>query len=442
MSRFCKIGLALGGGGARGLAHLGVLQELERAEVSVDFLTGSSMGALVAAVYAQDPSAARAVDRFRSYLASVEFRKTNLDFFHSPNREEIPGWEGMFQRFASFIRKGLFFTQSLTKQAPISEENFTQNINFLLEDKKIEATAIPLAVAALDLKSRQEVVLQKGSIRKAVSASCAIPGIMPPIRIQEWELIDGGWIDRVPVRPAKSLGADFVIAVDVAEELDDDADFSTGLGVVLRTYEISRRALSRLQVAEADMIVCPDVSQVHWSDFGHLEECVWAGAEAMRAKMDEVRRRIAREKTRNFFLSPFRGRSQPDPRAAGGGADGRPPDEDPGADPHGGRAAGTGRSGPGSTAGGKCPPARRGRTASSRSRAQWAWSAMTASVDAARGARRARSCARCESSSTITPGERWKRAVSGARAAAVSTTMPATPSVRSRASPPRCRRRS
>ncbi len=311
MSRFCKIGLALGGGGARGLAHLGILQELERAEIPVDFLAGTSMGALVAAVYAQNPSAAIAADRFRGYLESAEFKKTNLEFLHSPNREEIPRWEGMFQRFASFIRKGIFYSQSLTKQAPISEENFTQNINFLLEDKNLEETAIPLAVVALDLRSGQEVVLQKGSIRKAVSASCAIPGIMPPIKIQEWELIDGGWIDRVPVRPARNLGADFVIAVDVAEELDEDTDLSTGLGIVLRTYDASRFALSRLQQEEADLILCPDVTQVHWSDFGHLDECVWAGAEAMRQKTEEIRRRIAKKKIRNFFLSPLRERGRP-----------------------------------------------------------------------------------------------------------------------------------
>lgn len=310
MSRFCKIGLALGGGGARGLAHLGILQELERAEIPLDFLTGSSMGALVAAVYAQKPSAAGAMDRFRKYLDSPEFKKTNVTFLHSPNREESPRWEGMFQRFASFIRKGIFYSQSLTKQAPLSEEDFTQNINFLLEDKNLEEAAIPLAVVALDLKSCQEVVLRTGSIRRAVSASCAIPGIMPPIKIQEWELIDGGWIDRVPVRPARSMGADFVIAVDVAEELDEDTDFSTGLGIVMRTYDISRCALSRLQLEEADLIVNPDVSKVHWSDFGHLDECVRAGAEAMREKIDEIRRSVARKKLHNFFLAPFRGRSQ------------------------------------------------------------------------------------------------------------------------------------
>ena len=311
MSRFCKIGLALGGGGARGLAHLGILQELEQVEISVDFLTGTSMGALVAAVYAQNPSAARAVDRFREYLASTEFKKTNPEFLHSPNREDLPRWEGIFQRFASFIRKGIFYSQSLTRQAPISEENFTRNIHFLLEDKNLEETAIPLAVSALDLKSCQEVVLQKGSIRKAVSASCAIPGILPPIKIQDWELVDGGWIDRVPVAPARNLGADLVIAVDVAEEPDEDTDLSTGLGIVLRTYDITRCALGRLQLEEADVVVCPDVSQVHWADFSRLDECIWAGAKALREKSEEIRRKITRKKIRNFFLSPAPGKNPP-----------------------------------------------------------------------------------------------------------------------------------
>jgi NTE family protein len=311
MSRFCKIGLALGGGGARGLAHLGVLEELERSGLAIDFLAGTSMGALVAAVYAQNPSAAAAVARFRAYLDSPEFKKTNLDFLHAPGREDLPRWEGMFQRFACFIRKGIFYSQSLTRPAPISEENFSRNINFLLEDKSLEETAIPLAVVALDLKSCREVILQKGSIRRAVSASCAIPGILPPVKIQDGELIDGGWINRVPVRPARTLGADFVIAVDVAEGPEEETDFSTGLGIVLRTHDVTRCALSRLQLEEAEAIVAPDLSRIHWSDFGHLDECVRIGREAMREKIAEIERKISSEKLRNFFLFPFRRKRLP-----------------------------------------------------------------------------------------------------------------------------------
>ncbi len=296
--------MALGGGGARGLAHLGVLRELERAGISIDFLAGTSMGALVGGVYAQNPHIDAAIDRFRKYLQSPEFKETNPEFLRTHNHEQIPRWEGIFQRFTNLIRKGIFYSQSLTKQAPISEEKFTQNINFLLEDKGLEETAIPLAVAALDLRSCEEVVLRKGSIRRAVSASCAIPGIMPPVKIEGWDLVDGGWIDRVPVHPAIEMGADLVIAVDVAEEMEEE-DFSTGLGVYLRSCDLSRCALSRLQLREADLVISPNVSAVHWSDFEHLDECVRVGGEAISQKMAELKRRIARKKIQKLFHFSF-----------------------------------------------------------------------------------------------------------------------------------------
>jgi len=263
------------------------------------------MGALVAAVYAQNPSSAAAIDRFRNFLESSEFKNTNPEFLRSHNHEEIPLWGGIFQRFTSFIRKSIFYGQSLARQASISEEKFTQNINFLLEEGQIEETAKPLAVIALDLKSCGEVILRKGSIRRAVSASCAIPGIFPPVKIDDRDLVDGGWVDRVPVHPARIMGADFIIAVDVGEGAEEQEDFSTGLGVYLRTCDVSRVALTRLQLKEADVVVCPDVSAVHWSDFGHLEECVRAGEQAISAQMKEIKKRIAGKKIRNILRSPF-----------------------------------------------------------------------------------------------------------------------------------------
>jgi NTE family protein len=288
MSRHCRIGLALGGGGARGLAHLGVLSVLEHEGVNVELLTGTSMGALVAGVYALSPSCDSAVERFRRYLGSEEFKKTNLEFLHFHNREEVPRYEGIFQRFASFIKKGIFYSQSLTKRAPISEESFSQNINFLLDDVEIQQTRIPLAIIALDLKSAKEVIMREGSLRTAVQAS-----------------------DRVPVRPARGMGADLVIAVDVAEILDEIEEYNTGLGIVMRTNDISRYTLSRMQLGEADVVISPDVSGIHWSDFGHLEECLRAGEEATRAKLDEIKRMVKRKRLRKIFRFPFARPSSP-----------------------------------------------------------------------------------------------------------------------------------
>ena len=311
MSRLCRIGLALGGGGARGLAHLGVLCALEHGGVNVDLLAGTSMGALVASLYALSPKCDFVVERFQCYLESKEFKKTNPEFLHFHNREEAPRYEGIFQRFASFIKKGIFYSQSLTKRAPISEENFSQNINFLLEDMEIQQTQIPLAIIALDLKSAKEVVMREGPLRTAVKASCAIPGILPPVKVGDRELVDGGWIDRVPVRPAREMGADLVIAVDVAEVLDETEDYSTGLGIALRTNDISRCALSRMQLKEADVVISPDVSGIHWSDFGHLDDCLRAGEQATREKLDEIKNLVRRKKLKKVFRFPFGRPSSP-----------------------------------------------------------------------------------------------------------------------------------
>ncbi len=305
MSKLCKVGLALGGGGARGLAHLGVLSTLERGGIPIDFLAGTSMGALVSGVYAQTPQSVFVIERFRRYLESKEFKRSNPDFLLPHGFEEAPKFEGIFYRFANLIKKGIFYSQSLTRRPPISDEIFAQNINFLLDDVNIEYTQIPLAVIALDLKSGQEVILRNGPLRKAVSASCAIPGILAPVKIDDRELVDGGWIDRVPIHPAKTLGADLVIAVDVAEGLDDTEDFHTGLGIVLRANEISRQALTRIQMEKADVLIVPDVSGIHWSDFGHLDECLHAGEKAAQEKLGEIKRLIQKKKVRKFFHLPF-----------------------------------------------------------------------------------------------------------------------------------------
>ncbi len=306
MGRICKIGIALGGGGARGLAHLGVLCVLEREGIAIDFLAGTSMGALVAGMYARSPQCDLVTERVRRYLNSREFKKAYPEFLRPHDPEELKGYEGIFHRFATFLKKGIFYSQSLTGRAPISEENFAQNINLLLEDVDIQQTKIPLAVIALDLNLGEEVIFKKGSLRRAVSASCAIPGVLPPVRIDNRELVDGGWVDRVPVHAVREMGADLVIGVDVAEGLEDVEDLSTGLGIVLRTNEISRLTLTQWQLREADLIITPEVSAIHWSDFGRMDDCLRAGEQAAREKLDAIKNLVRRKKLRKIFRLPFR----------------------------------------------------------------------------------------------------------------------------------------
>jgi NTE family protein len=256
------------------------------------------MGALVGGLYALTPRCDFVVERFRRYLESKEFQKTNPDFLREPDQETKPTFTGIFHRFATFIKKGVFYSQSLTRKAPISEEDFIQNISFLLDPVDMEKTQIPLAVVALDLKSGEEVVLREGSLQKAVSASCAIPGILPPVILGERYLVDGGWINRVPVGPLRKMGADFAIAVDVAEGVNESLDLETGLDIVLRTNDITQHSLSQLQLKEADIIIRPNLAGIRWSDFHRLEDSLRTGEEATKEKADEIRSLIRRKKMR------------------------------------------------------------------------------------------------------------------------------------------------
>jgi NTE family protein len=296
MGKWFKIGVALGGGGARGLAHLGVLCALEREKISFELLAGTSMGALVGGVYALTPRCDFAVDQFRRYLESKEFQKANPDFLREPEQETTTTFKGIFHRFSTFIKKGVFYSQSLTRKAPVSEEDFIQNISFLLAPVNMEKTQIPLAVVALDLRTGEEVVLREGSLQTAVGASCAIPGILPPVRLGDMILVDGGWINRVPVGPLRKMGADFTIAVDVAEGVNESMDFETGLDIVLRTNDITQHSLSQMQLKEADIIIRPELAGIRWSDFHRLEDCLKAGEDAAREKADEIRSLIRRRK--------------------------------------------------------------------------------------------------------------------------------------------------
>jgi NTE family protein len=305
MAKLIKVGLALGGGGARGLAHIGVLQALEEEKIPIDLMAGTSMGALVAGVYALYPQSPRVIRKFQDYLASKTFQKTNPEFLHDHVDKEFSKFEGIFQRFSRFIKKGFFYSQSLAKKSAISEEIFQQNMEVLLDDVEIQNTVIPLAVIALDLKSGEEVVIKKGPLRKAVSASCAIPGILPPVKFLGKELIDGGWIDKVPIHPLREMGADLIIAVDVAEGLDEVEDLSTGLGIFLRSYEISRYALSAWQLQEADIVISPDVSNIHWADFGQFENCLQAGLDAAKQKIPIIKKLISNKKIKKILRGPF-----------------------------------------------------------------------------------------------------------------------------------------
>ncbi len=286
-----RICLALGGGAARGLAHLGVLKVFEEAKLPFHMIAGTSLGALVGGLYAAQPDARYWIERVEQYLRSFRSRKTRLEFIR---RLEQPNHNhGFFADMANLIRKGYFWGVTATKPAFISEQEYEEFLNPLIPDIQIEQSKIPFGCVATDIYNGKRVVFTSGSLRTAVRASCALPGIFPPVRDSGMVLVDGGWVERVPVICAQNMGADVIIAVDVSSEIAKFEDTS-GLDIVLRADAVSRVFLNELLLDEADVIIHPPVGSVHWADFSNARDLIRQGELATLEKIVDIRSTIIR----------------------------------------------------------------------------------------------------------------------------------------------------
>lgn len=294
-----KVGLALGGGGARGIAHIGVLKVLEEEGIQVDAISGTSFGAIVGAMYAQNPDALQLEHRVLEFLNSPAFRRTKI-FFIKRHFEEKKN-KSFVTSVKSYLQKGIFWGVSLQKTSFITEENFLSQIDGVLDDTVIEETAIPFCAVATDLTNGQEVVLKKGPIQRAVAASCAIPGVFPPISIDGLKLVDGGWVNQAPVSPLLELESDFLMAVSISEEDHGPKNFESGVDVVLRANEITRCILSDKQIKMSDFVIRPEVGDIHWSDFWRFEEAMARGEEAAREIVHTLKRLLWKNRLKKFL---------------------------------------------------------------------------------------------------------------------------------------------
>ena len=255
----------------------------------MDLIIGTSIGALVGGVYATTGSAAETERRFIGFAHSGDFRRRAFDFIREA-RKESKG--GLLSSTSGLIRRGIFYGYSLYKVSFISAESIAHNINSLLPDERIENTKMPFAAVAADIQNAQEVILAGGSIRRMVAASCAIPGILPPVMIDGRTFIDGGWVDRVPTLPALRLGMDLVIGVDISPELEDTRELRKGLDVLVRANAIKAEALKNFQCRMLDVLIRPRVGQTHWADFTGALTLIDEGDKATTEKIPEIREAI------------------------------------------------------------------------------------------------------------------------------------------------------
>lgn len=263
-----KVGIALGGGGARGFAEIGVLRVLEQEKIPVDIVVGTSVGSLIGAIYADS---GRVLD--------AEFISITL------KNEDIFDYKAF-----SFFSGGF-----------VTGEKLRSFLNTHLRNKNIENMKVPYGAVAVDLRTGKAVLFDRGPIACAVNASCAIPGVFVPVEIGGKVFVDGGVTDPVPVDFAIKKGADVVIAVTISPALPAITP-KNPLEVAFHAITIMSSHIAVIGVKNADVVIQPDVGNVAYDDFSQKKRLIEAGEKAARAALPAIRAAI-KAKTKRVPVS-------------------------------------------------------------------------------------------------------------------------------------------
>lgn len=276
-----KIGIALGGGGARGIAHFGVLRALEEAGIKFSLAAGTSAGSLAGAMYGLYgyEGALELVERI---VKSERYRKMGLRYL---DRSRESGRSGVL----TFIKEGITYTKALTTRALLSGEDLMTIVGDLVGEKSFEDLPYNFSAVALDLVKGKDVIFSRGPLRDALYSSSAIPGIFPPLEKDGRLLVDGGPTALVPIEALILQEADFIIAVDVSGGPDGNLNGTNAVEIVLRAEGIATRKLSQLILSFADFVIRPDLADMSWMHFEKVPFAVERGyAEAMKS-LDSLR---------------------------------------------------------------------------------------------------------------------------------------------------------
>lgn len=301
-----KVGLALGGGAARGLAHLGVLQILEKNNIPIDLIAGTSIGAVIGSMYAIDSNAEQITKRTVDYLNGDDFKGVKMDFMTQSKDENRGIVSTLLDKVARSLRKSFFYGVSLTNISYLSHDVLARTLSYLVPDLYFRHCKIPFSCCTTDLRSGEFYYYNEGPLQKAILASCSIPGLFPPVEMDGKLLIDGSWADQNPVRRAREMGADIVIAVHIAHDENIRLDLNNSLDVVMAGNQVTKRTLANLQLTDADIVIRPDMGTIHWANFAEAETCIQQGAIDAEKAMDEIKATLRRARIKKFFTGKAR----------------------------------------------------------------------------------------------------------------------------------------
>ena len=245
-----KLGLALSGGGTRGLAHIGVLKAFEEEHIKFDCVAGTSAGSLIGAMYCAGVSCEEMIE------VSKQVKQKEL------------------------VSRLVLHSDSA---------NIANVANRLLKDKTFKDLSIPFAAVAVDISDGQEVVLNKGSVAKAVSASCAVPALFKPVEIDDMVLVDGGLLNNMPADVCREMGAEIVIAVDLNHNRGSGTKSRKLKDTLIATWNITTKSTMYKGIHNSDLVIEPELGEYKNTSLKHIDEMVAEGYRAAKEKMAEIK---------------------------------------------------------------------------------------------------------------------------------------------------------
>ncbi|QJW44374.1 patatin family protein [bacterium BFN5] len=251
-----KVGLVLGSGGLRGLAHVGVLKVLEKENIPIDYIAGCSIGALIGALYCSG---------------------------HSPDT---------ILKLAKHLKRRHWLDFVVPKMGIFSGDKVLETTRLLTQQKSFADLNIPLAIVATEINKGQEVIFNEGDLAKAVRASVSVPGVFVPYQWNDMLLVDGAVVNSTPIDVVRKMGAELVIAVDLAHA-GTVFKITNMFDVIIQSIDIMERELFKHRQHSCNVMIRPDISHIPPSSFESMEECAELGARSTEAAIDEIKNLLA-----------------------------------------------------------------------------------------------------------------------------------------------------
>ena len=301
VSKKNKIGLVLGGGGARGLGHIGVLKVLKIHSIPIHMLAGTSIGAVIGAMYAATLDPHWIENKFKEFINSEAYKRIGL---HRLVPTSQPN-SSIFQTAATYMKNQIIINLANDRLGILKQERLSEIIEFLLPVKTFEELKIPFSCLAVDLNSGEDVVFNSGNLIEAIVASSAIPGYIPPIEKDGMLLTDGAVSCPVPVKTVRKMGADFRISVDVGLNHFEPLENPNLLQVLGRAEQITSTRLGEVKSEKADITIRPDTMNVFWAEFDKIDQLIKLGAEETEKQFWQIKDNLKKKKSIHHKVIQF-----------------------------------------------------------------------------------------------------------------------------------------